>query len=322
MSAVENWMALNFTRYVGSLDRRPAATLAEMRHALRGKADEFRASFRSRAGRLWAAQQLDATLGKLIVDDLDSGSVPCQTLFNAVESLKARSLLDQMSGRFKSPDGAIRSALAEAEREVMRFAPGVAHDPKDQLIFNEMLIASRLPLGSLWDRSERRDALDRLEQRYADADAGFEGVEGIVDLAELQQALDPGELLLEYFIPYHPLHPAIGLLVLAVGRDWCDMRRFDFSKTAEGFIGSLIADGGQPLDASPLGAAVTDARTHIQRGDDAGAIPALVYLHNLLMWHSTKTSLAARKSTMSSWCRTASCTPCRSLHSRSIRNAT
>lgn len=285
MGAIENWMELNFTRYLGSLNKRPVETLAEMRQAMRAKADLYRASFRSRAGRLWAAQQLDEMLGKLVVDELDAGPVPYQSLFSAIENLKARTLLDQMSGRFKAlRDTAEQTALAEAERDVMRFRPGVSRDPKDQLGFDELLVASRLPIGSLWDRSERRDALDRLEQSYTQAGGGFEGVEDVVDLATLQRALGPRELLIECFVPYHPLHPAIELLVLAVTCDGCEARRFDFAKAREGFIGSLSADGGQPLDASPLGSAVISARTHIQHGDDGQARRPLAYLRDLLMW--------------------------------------
>lgn len=295
MGAIENWMELNFTRYIGSLNKRPVERLAEMRQALRAKADLYRASFRSRAGRLWAAQQLDETLGKLIVDELNSCPVPCEALFSAIENLKARTLLDQMSGKFKPfPDGGARKALAEAERDVMRFGKGVDHDPNDRLTFAEMLIVSRLPIGSLWDRGERRDALDRLEQRYAEAGGGFEGVESVIDLATLQQALGPRELLIEVFIPYHPLHPAIELFVLGITRDRCEVRRFDFSKTTEGFIGSLMADGGQPMDASPLGSAAHDARTAIRRADDGQAQKALAYLYDVLMWPLRQPGIAAK----------------------------
>jgi hypothetical protein len=285
MGAIENWMELTFTRYVGSLQRRPAEVLAEMRRSLRAKGDSYRASFRSRAGRLWAAQQLDEMFGKLIVDELNSGAVPEATLFDAVDSLKARTLLDQLSGRFKTvPDAAAREKLAGLERDVMRFAPGAGRDPSDQLTTEEILVVSRLPIGSPWDHGERRDALERLEQAYAEHGGGFEGVEAVIDLASLQQALGSRELLIEYFIPYRPLHPAIELLTLAVTRDTCVARRIDFSKIASGFIGRLEVDGKQPIDASPLGSLVFDIRTHIQRGSDDKAKRALAQLDELLMW--------------------------------------
>lgn len=287
MTDLDTWIDLTFTRYLGSLGRRPENVLADLRRDLRAKADAYRASFRSRAGRLWAAQRLDEVLGKLLADELGAGDFAKGDLFGAIENLKARTLLDQMGGRFKIPrePEAVAKLLA-MEREVMRFAPSAERDPGDQLAFEELRHVSRLPIGTPWDRSDRREALDRLERTYADLGCGFDGVEAITRLEDVQRLLSPRELLLEYHIPFHLLHPAIALTVLSVTADACEVDRFDFassSSTSGGFIGSVFIDGGQPLDASPLGSAIVSARTAIQAGDDAAAREPLRSLYGLLI---------------------------------------
>jgi hypothetical protein len=288
MENIEAWIDLTFTRYVGSFNRRPADQLAEIRESLCAKADLYRASFHARAGRAWAAQHLDEVLGRLLTDEFDAGSMPPAKLFASIEAMKARTLLDQMAGRFSAPRApATRAKLAGLEREVTRFAPSADHAPDTQLTFEEMRNVSRLPIGTLWDRGERRALLDKLEQAYCEFGGGFEGVEPIADLADVQRTLGPREMLIEYFIPFHPLHPAIGLIVLAITAGNCHVRRFDFARAAREsgeFTGSIIIDGRQPLAVDELGSRVLLARTAIQNGDDDKARAQLRPLHDLVMW--------------------------------------
>jgi len=97
--------------------------------------------------------------------------------------------------------------------------------------------------------------------------------------------IEPREALIEYFIPYHALHPAIELHAIVVTH--ADVRRIrvalDSLRVGPRFTGRLATDGRAPLDSSPLGDAVVLTRRAIQAEDDAAAGAQLVALGGVLV---------------------------------------
>ena len=283
---LETWMQAMFARYAGQRDAESGSgTLAALRRLVRERTAEFRTHFRSRAGRLWASQELDRMAGEMLRHELMTGPTAEAALFDSVERLKTRTLLDQMQGgmqEFASEKEA--SAAAAMERELLRFAPE-ASDRQDELVWDEMILGSQLSIGSYWDRGERYALLSDIESFYATHDAGFAGCAEPAALDEIQSALQPDEAIIEYWIPFHSTHPALALWAMGITADRVVTAQvpLDAIVPSSGFIGSMIIDGRQPVDASPLGDAIVDLRTRIRRGEDAEAHPLLQGLYQLLI---------------------------------------
>lgn len=283
---LETWMDALFARYAGSRDAgTPDTQLAGLRKRLRERIEQFRTQFRSRAGRLWAGQELDRMAGEMLRDEFSAGVADDATIFAAMDALKTRTLLDQMQvGMYEFDDSETAAAAAEMERELLQFRPGDS-EQENELVFAEMVLGSRLTIGSYWDRGERRAILADIEDFYAARGAGFDESAAPASLDDVMAALRPDEALIEYWIPFHSTHPALSLFMMGITADRVvtALVPVDEYLPESGFIGSMIIDGKQPLDMSPLGNAVIDLRTAIQRGDDAPARQNLQGFYQLLI---------------------------------------
>ena len=254
--------------------------LAEMRLSLWHRADAIRSQFHSRAARLWAGQIIDGTMGSLFRDEVAAGDISPARMLEMMETVKSRVLLDQMRVPFQPlPTPELLERALAIERKMTYFAP----DPEPDIVLSEIRLSSQLPIERSGS-SSKQQLLEQVELIYSEAKAGFKGVEPVCGLAEIQETLDPRELLIEYTIPYHPLHPAFSLYCLVVTRTQafavdCDLA----SLPPIGFIGKLAADDKQPMDLSPLGQLIVNVRTAIQRGEDAEADGNLQELHTLLI---------------------------------------
>jgi CHAT domain-containing protein len=257
------------------------AQLDELRAQLNIAAAGFRRSFRSRAGRLWAAQQIAAKRQE-ILEDLLSGEADSAELFSTVDSLKAQLLLDYLEAEFREPGAAETLARGPLlEGQVLAFAP---EDPEDtaSLLHHEMRLASPLPIG-FFDDDERRAPLEALEALYAAEGAGFQSAAEVASLDAIVAALGPGEALIEYHLHGDPAQKAHLLNIFVLTAGGLQVLRFRVPWPAEGAVMRFSFDDRQPLDYNPLAAQVVELRLAIQRGDDPAAWAQLEQLYELLV---------------------------------------
>jgi hypothetical protein len=116
----------------------PAVDLGPLRQRGRLRAEEYRESFRSRAGRLWAGDDLERWLGKALRDDLllatwgEQSSAADSTLVAEGERLKSRVLLDHLGGTLdrepSSPEA--RRTVHDLEVSVLQLKRPTGLDPR------------------------------------------------------------------------------------------------------------------------------------------------------------------------------------------------
>jgi hypothetical protein len=88
------------------LEQDDGGSVTEIRHAVLRQLDTVRTRFRSRAGRLFAAQQIEGQIAGFMHGVLAGASSPAE-LFRAVDALKARALLDEVASgmrMFSTPE--------------------------------------------------------------------------------------------------------------------------------------------------------------------------------------------------------------------------
>lgn len=269
---------------------------AEDRAALRAdisaRADDLRAPLRSRVGRLWAGEIVDAAYGQMLLDLFSQpGPDPGEAL-RLAEGAKARTLLDWMTGHFTELPAPAGTQASAVERELTRFEDDEQHD----LTYTEMKLGSELALGQ-----PRRDsaALRAAEDIYAAAQGGFTGVAVPPSVGQISAALTGRELLVEYAIPRRRPHPSYSVTALAVHAGGARVLELPLeslgSDSGAGFTGSLAVDGRAPIDSSPLGNAVVNLRIAIQRGNDPECEPWLRKLDDVLIQPLRKAGLDPAK---------------------------
>ena len=264
------------------------AGLDLLRDELRAKAEIDRARYRSRAGRLWAAHEHAAILGELVLDQASEGASDPSALFAAIEALKARLLLDQISIPRLEPG----PELLADERRLLTLPTRVHPD----LLAGEITLQSLLFESLGFGDDDKRDALASLEEKYHAAHRGLVDSGQVAPLTEVMAALAPSEALIEYFIPFHLTHPAKDLIVGLVTRESARFARISLEAIpSAGMIGRMSIDGEAPVDISPLGGTVARIRTHIQNGDDTGADENLAPLHELLIGTAKAMGLTAQE---------------------------
>lgn len=267
------------TSLQGLLERQDpdAANRADLREGMLAALEQLRRRWRSRPGRLWVSQDADQVTGPLLRDLLDDADADPAEVFRLTESARARVLLDALSGCFHG-HSADPDETAESDR-VLAFPP----DPDPDPLRREMRLLSAVRPIDDDTLPARQAALAAVEAKYTHD--GFAGGAEPAGLAAVQAALHPDEVLVEYVVPHHPLHPALGLAALVVTRD--DARLVPDlplpARFTSGFIGSYAIDGRAPVDASPLGDMVLTARRAVQGGDAAAAAEAGRMLHEVLV---------------------------------------
>jgi CHAT domain-containing protein len=197
-----------------------------------------------------------------------------------MESAKSRFLLDQLQtefGGFSSPQTAAR--VAEMERSMLRFNRNSSQDIMDE----EMWLVSRLPIGNDWDGAvSQRQALAEIEKLYAAEQAGFAESAAVATLADIQKALKQDEVLVEYYIPYHPLHPSAEIGILVITSTGARFQRVQLQDQS-GMIGRVIIDGKEPVDRSGLVGNVVVLRNAIRTRQDSEANEILKKLYEVLI---------------------------------------
>lgn len=77
-----------------------AAGRASLREEMIAACEQLRRNWRSRTGRLWVSQDADHVTGPLLRDVLDDADPDIAEIFRLTESVRARVLLDAVSGAF------------------------------------------------------------------------------------------------------------------------------------------------------------------------------------------------------------------------------
>lgn len=287
---IDLWESIIAERYRG--DRAaglPTEHVRQLRDAARRGEQTLRAMYRSRAGRIWAAYRSDNLFGEMLRDELGEPSSQSADIFAAVEALKARTLLDAMYfPAVSKPPGAQSAVL---ERQVLGFSKD--EEENRDLMMSEMKLVSQLAFSEetfheIFEGrvSERVKALLQLEEMNNKMGTGYRQSEAPTRLDEVQRALQPREAILEYVIPYHRTHPAMGLWILFITRTAFQTAHVPLNnvlRPTSGMIGRLNIDGKAPLEASPLGELVVYLRKQIQIGDEENARGNLRSLHRLLI---------------------------------------
>ena len=241
--------------------------------------DRARAPFRSRVGRLWAAQSIEGLAYAFVedvlrtaADDGDDAALTA-TCFRAVEALRARTLLDALHATpvraFPSAEHA--AAAAARERDVLRFAPGTAASHA----LEDYELGSRLPIG-------HPELLPDVETLFAEADAGFDGSAEPASLADVQAALRADELLIAYCLPAPPVRPPRELWAIVVVHDAARVVRLLELPAPGSTTMRLAVDGQAPVDFFGLNDAVVQLRRGVQEDDDLSA-ERLARMHDVLV---------------------------------------
>jgi len=262
--------------------------LITSRHQIREQADELRAHYRSRAGRLWASQIMAAMLRHLLYDDFEEGTQwPIGHMFAAIEASKARTFLDVLTcPQEPLPELEGKAALA-LERKLARFEPQSESLPDDaRALLREVSLASLLPIGTEFDRSSRKQLLDSIERLYERHNAGFSEHAPTVPIADVQSSLQEGEVLIEYVtLPYGlTLERSSDLwIMVATQTEARVVRRQRLPRVPGEFGGTFCWKEQAPIEATPLSNLVTSTRLAIRDGDDEAADGYLKLLYRLLI---------------------------------------
>lgn len=276
-------MTASDARYRGERESaRPSERMLELRRDHRAVIERFRVTRRSRAGRFQAAETIDVVTGMMVEDEFAGrAQSDIDAAFDASESNRARILLDEMKRiRRNLVDARMAQAAIHLETELLHLE---ARDDTGA-VGDEFRLLSRLPFGGLGQSAEVNEDLNRLEQLYMTHGAGFVGSAAPADLDSTIAALQPGEAILSYHIPYEPSDPAGTLLTLLVTTDGALSLHLPLLYDGElKNIGRYQADGKQPLDVSPLGNIIAMTRAAIRDGDDGTTTADLQQLYRLLI---------------------------------------
>jgi hypothetical protein len=270
----------------------PAVELAPLIQQGRLRAEDYRESFRSRAGRLWAGDDLERWLGKALGDDLllatwgEQPSAADSTLVEEGERLKSRVLLDHLGGTlYREPSS------SEARTRVQSLEGSVLHLKKprklDDSMGEELRLNSRLaPIGSD-DRELRLQSLEQAEALLESLEAGTRGGTAAASAEQIIAALEPGEVLLDYFNPfdfYEPSKQTYCAVLSNSGGRWARVPRMRVPPDWDFFEGRIaVGTATAAPDVSPLGYQVMTLRTAIRDGDDEAAESILQTLWQLLI---------------------------------------
>lgn len=253
----------------------PAALLDALLPAI----DRWRGALRSRAGRLWAGQLSEELLAPLMIEALGTDP-PAERAMAWFEALRARTLLDELCVAYVEPYAAVAPQAAAHEAALL----SLPHDATEDRLGLEMRLLSELPLAGRGRGIAPREHVEALERLFAPDSAGFAGMQPFATLAEIQDALRPGEALAAYFIPFHPSHAVIALWVAVVTPSAAELHRCAIDGLpGQDFVARVELDGKPPIDVSPLGQLIWNARQAIQATDDARADANLRALDDVLL---------------------------------------
>lgn len=284
---IDLWLQLEEERYKNEKSvNPPAVPLQQLREEARLGAQGLRESYSSRAGRIWVNALFDQAYGPMLKDQMwEKGAATPAELFRSTESLKARTLLDEISTPPAELAESSRSAAEALETDVLGFSSDTGD--KDTMFLQESKLISQLsPFGPGESESKRLASLVQLEQIYQKAGAGFTLAAKPASLERVQNALQPREAILEYVIPYDPFYPDQYLSVFWITHDGfvpVHLKLDDIIPRNSKNTGSFSVDGRAPVTFSPLSVTVATLREEIRSDDDKEARSDLNNLYKVLI---------------------------------------
>jgi CHAT domain-containing protein len=284
----ELWLDIEHERYMNERQANPPGIpLEQLRSEARGGAQGLRELYSSRAGRIWVNSMFDQTYGQMLQDQLSSNDPgTAAEIFKACETLKARTLLDELSARPAELSSTVATEAESLESRVLGFAAGNVSE--GEMLQEELnLLSQLLPFGPLGDlEGERQRPLAQLEQIYQKAAAGLDQSAKPAALEQVQRALQPKEVILEYVIPFDEFFRDQNLWILLITKGDFRMAHVSLDqvlpRNSTNSIG-ISVDGKAPIQASPLSVAVATLRVGIRKDDDRSTRSYLKLFHQVLI---------------------------------------
>ena len=132
---------------------------------------------------------------------------------------------------------------------------------------------------------ERLPQLSRLEAEYSRLGLSAPPIAEVATLDQVQQALAPDEALVEYVVArrgVNPLQEVWALVITDKSARVAHVAAEESFATAD-FVGSVGTDARAPIDFTPLGGLVVQARVAARNGDESTAAARLEDLSRLLL---------------------------------------
>ncbi len=208
--------------------------LAPLREQMLLRSERVRAAYRSRTGRLQASELIERGSISMLEDAL-ADEQDMAALFALIESLRARTLLDQMDLR-PPPLGPQIRAL---ERAILQFA-----EDKENPGLRELRLASRLELA-------HPEFIEEVERLLREENGGMSEVASTTTLDAVMSSLQAGEALIEYCMPAHSHHLAKAIWAMVLTRDHARIVRLVDLPAPRSTDGRLAVDGAAPVDFVP-----------------------------------------------------------------------
>ena len=279
---IDLWLQLEEERYNNERSvNPPAVPLQQLREEARLGAQGLRESYSSRAGRIWVNALFDQAYGPMLKDQMwEKGASTPAEIFRATESLKARTLLDELSAPPAELAESTRPPAEALETDVLGFSPD--KDGKDTMFAQEIKLISLLsPFDPGESQIKRLASLARLEQIYQKGAAGFTMAAKPASLERVQNALQAREAILEYVIPYDAFYPDQYLTILWITHDAFVPVHFkldDIIPRTSGTMSLFKTDREAPVTLSPFRGVVAKLREEIRSDNDK---EARIYLNDL-----------------------------------------
>jgi CHAT domain-containing protein len=281
---LEGYLATIHLRYRGERRTGTApALLRELRTAARSVAPDIRRGYRSRAGRIWNSNESEIRYREMLADEAaEEGTGSIASLFDAVESSKARTLLDEIGNKPVAVPAVLQPRASQLERTIVGFAQGT---PSESVLAEEIKLASQLSDFTTFSNGDERErSLRVLEQLHRDNGLGFSGVTPPASLRAVQAALDPSEALIEYAVSYD-YRPGYRIVILVITRSSAMHVYVNKENVESEWRGTMrvSVDGGAPLDLSVLSEQVVSLRTELRTSDEKAARVRLSAFYDLLI---------------------------------------
>ena len=283
---IDQWLQLEEERYQNERSvNPPAVPLQQLREEARLGMQGLRESYSSRAGRIWVNALFDQAYGPMLKDQMwEKGSATPAEIFRSAESLKARTLLDEISNPPAELAESSRPAAEALEISVLGFSKD--SDDKETMFLQESKLISQLSPFGPESQGDRFSSLAQLEQVYQKGNAGFQSAAKPASLQQVQNALQPKEAMVEYVIPYDAFYPDQYLGIFWITHDGfvpVYLKLDDIIPRDSSNTGSISVDGKAPLTFSPLSSVVANVREEIRTDRDDEARVDLNQFYKLLI---------------------------------------
>ena len=236
----------------------------------------LRRSYRSRAGRIYNAGMMEFSLGESLRELIQKEN-NIEEVFFLSESMKSQTLLERVKGYYMIPPPGIAARIYQLEQQLLYSKTNLIPD---------VTLLSKNELA-LWD-SDSEVNIQALEQLYAESNTGYTDIKQNLSIADLQQSLQDGELIIDLIVPFESMYPARSVSLLAIDNQRAMMitpEKYlnEINKKYKGPIGFVGIEGENRLDLSPLIELILSTRTAIKTKSEQNVNVYLTQLGKLLL---------------------------------------